>query len=106
MTNNIKLHKMCTRACPYVCVCVCERFVLVGEEQQQEQTEAFSSHERGRLHTEVSVCKTHSYNTFEGGINPRDDTRGFTRVVTVATDEPLKAKRRRFVRKLPVLRVQ
>lgn len=56
-----------------MCVCarasVCERFVLVGEEQHQEQTEAFSSHGRGRRHTKVSVWKTHSYNTHAGKIH-------------------------------------
>lgn len=49
--------------CVRVRASVCERFVLVGEEQHQEQTEAFSSHERGRRRTKVSVWKPHCYNT-------------------------------------------
>lgn len=58
-TNGVDKYHGSKNVCARVRQCVHARFVLVGEEQQQEQTEAFSSHERGRERSKVSVRKSH-----------------------------------------------
>lgn len=69
-----------------MCVSVCVWKVCFGwgRAATGAETETFSSHERGRRDTKVSVRKTHSYNTFEE--KTCEVTRVFTRVVTVVMD--------------------